>query len=99
MTIEEYRQKLKEFEIEYKNKKDVLCKEFAMSNNFYKVGDILQDIYQIIRVEKIKWTFVFPSNTPECVYYGTQLSAKLEPKKRQDINSHMYQSNVLRKLN
>lgn len=99
ITIEEYRQKLKEFEIEYKDKKDILCQEFAMSNNPYKVGDILQDYRQIIRVEKIKWTFIFPSNIPECIYFGTELTAKLTPKKKQSIDACMYQSNVKRKLN
>lgn len=100
MTTEEYRQKLEELEIEYKNKKDALGREFAMSNNPYKVGNILQDHYQIIQVEKIKWIWMYgTSSTPECVYYGTQLTAKLEPKKRQDINPYMHQSNVLRKLN
>lgn len=99
MTEKEYKQKLVELEIEYKNKKDALGLEFEMSNNPYKVGDILKDHHQIIRVEKIKWKWAFLSIISECVYYGTQLTAKLEPKKRQDINPCMYQSNVLRKLN
>lgn len=100
MTEEEYKQKLVELEIEYKNKKDALGLEFAMANNPYKVGDILQDHYQIIRVEKIEWILMYgTSSTPECIYYGTQLTAKLKPKKSQGINPYMHQSNVLRKLN
>lgn len=99
MTYEEYEQKVEELESEFNEKKNELSREFAMANNPYKVGDILQDHYQIIRVEKIKWKWAFLSIISECVYYGTQLTAKLEPKKRQDINPCMYQSNVLRKLN
>lgn len=100
MTEEEYKQKLGELEIEYKNKKNALGQEFAISNNPYKVGDILQDHYQIIRVEKIRWAWMYATSpTPGCLYFGTQLTAKLEPKKRQGINPYMHQSNVLRKLN
>lgn len=100
MTYEEYEQKVEELESEFNEKKNELSREFAMANNPYKVGDILQDHFQIIRVEKIKWTFTYDTNfIPECLYFGTQLTAKLEPKKRQDINPCMYQSNVLRKLN
>ena len=100
MTKEEYKQKLGEIEIEYKNKKDALGREFAMSNNPYKLGDILQDRYQIIQIEKIKWDWIYGAiNTSECIYYGTQLTKKLNPKMKQDMNPCMYQSNVLRKLN
>lgn len=96
MTKEEYKKKLDELNSEFKQKKFALYKEFALSNNPYRVGDILQDHFHIIKVEKIKIDVVL--STPECVYYGTQLTQKLEPKKKQD-EAPMWQSNVERKLN
>lgn len=97
MIYEEYKQKLEELEIEYKNKKNALGREFAMSNNPYKVGDILQDHYQIIRVDSISYSIIH--GIPECVYYGTQLKKDLKPKKIQENSPCMFQSNVKLKLN
>lgn len=99
MTLEEYKTQYAALEEEYKTKCNELAKAYAFANNPYKIGDILQDHYQILRVEKIKWEYYNYFNKPECVYYGTQLTKKLEPKKKQDAQPGMYQSNVKRKLN
>lgn len=95
MTENEYKDRLAIIEAAKKE----LNKEYAYSNNPYKIGDILKDHYQIIKVESIKVYKKYGSWEPECVYYGTQLTAKLEPKKRQDDNPGMCQSNVRAKLN
>lgn len=97
MTLEEYKNRLAELTKEFNRRKNTIAREYAISNNPYKVGDILQDHCQIIKVEQIKWAFNFKGDS-QCVYYGTHLTQKLEPKKKQD-NSCMYQDNVIRKLN
>lgn len=100
MLYEEYKQKLEELTFKFDNEKNALAKEFAISNSPYKVGDILQDHYQIIQVESIVWAWSYAtSSTPECVYCGIRLTKGLKPCKEQDTIARMYQSNVLRKLN
>lgn len=98
MTKEEYETQLAAFEKEYKAKRNELARDYAMANNPYKLGDILQDHYQIIKVERIGYGTNL-HGLPECWYRGTQLTKKLEPKKRQDLDPRMVQSNVKRKLN
>lgn len=55
-------------------------KEYCFSNNTVKVGDIFTDHYGSIRVEEIK---ALPSCTGrhQCVYFGSELTKKLETKK------------------
>lgn len=98
MTEEEYGARLDALEKEFKNKCDELARAYAMANNPYKVGDILQGYRQIIKVERIMWRYNL-NGLPECYYCGTQLTTKLVPKKRQDTDPRMGQSNVKRKLN
>ena len=98
MTKEEYESGLAALKREYKAKCNELARACAMENNPYNVGDILQDHYQIIRVERIGWGTNL-HGLPECWYRGTQLTKKLEPKKRQDTDPRMVQSNVKCKLN
>lgn len=98
MTKEEYESGLAALEREYKAKCNELARNYAMSNNPYNIGDILQDHYQIIKVERIGWGHNL-RGLPECWYRGTQLTKKLEPKKRQDLAPRMVQSNVKCKLN
>lgn len=98
MTKEEYESGLAALKKEYEAKCNELARAYAMANNPYKVGDILQDHYQIIKVERIGWGHNL-CGLPECWYRGTQLTKKLEPKKRQDLDPRMVQSKVKRKLN
>ncbi len=95
MTEKEYKDRLAKIEVA----KEELDKEYAYSNNPYKIGDILKDHFHILKVESIKVERKFDSWEPECVYCGTQLTTKLEPKKRCGNTSVMYQSNVVKKLN
>jgi len=53
MTKEEYHSKIKELEQEVDIKKKLLRREFALSNNTVKIGDILEDHCHRIIVEKI----------------------------------------------
>lgn len=88
---------MKEQREEFAAKKRKLDEEYALSNNPYKVGDVLQDHFQIMRVEYIGWSYTH-YGTPECYYKGTQLTQKLVPMKKQDVKSMMFQCNVKRKI-
>ncbi len=75
-----------------------LSSKYALSNSPYKIGDIVEDHFHTIRIEKIKLVFSFTHKTPECYYTGVELTKKLRRKKRQDT-TFMHQSNVRRKVN
>lgn len=98
MTLKEYESQLAIFKKEFEDKRKELATAYAMSNNPYKVGDILQSRSEIIKVESVHWGY---NNQclPECYYRGTQLTKKLEPKKRHDRTALIVLSGVKRKLN
>lgn len=73
MELEIYKQKLKELDNEYDEKKNKLSEEYALSNNSIKIGDRFTDHIGTIIVEKIKWTFSGLYGIPSCVYLGLEL--------------------------
>lgn len=94
MTQEEYHTHLISIEREYNNKILLLKRKYAMSNNPYKVGDIIQDNVGKLRIDRIGFT----SNSftePSCVYYGVYINEDGTPCKRQ-INRPILQSNILK---
>lgn len=91
MTIEEYNSKLKSLNDKFETDKEEIQIEYALSNNPHKVGDIIEDHYHTIQIERFK---VYPGlGIPQCVYYGTELKKDGSPTKKQ-INFTMYQSNI-----
>ena len=70
--------------------------EFAKSNNPYKIGDILQDHYQIIKVTEIG--FQVTGGVCVCVYRGYRLKKNLKSYLSEKFSS-MWQLNVSEKLN
>jgi hypothetical protein len=95
MDFEEFRTKVKAIDIEYDNKKLLLAKEYADSNNTVKIGDIVKDHIGSVRVEEIKYNL--RSIRPDCVYFGQELKKNGEPKKR--VSKRMvYQMNMNREL-
>jgi hypothetical protein len=80
MTRQEYDSKLKEMELDFDRRKTQLAKEFALSNNGYKVGDVFADHIGRIRIEKI--SFYFSYKEPSCVYFGLILNKDGSPNKR-----------------
>lgn len=97
MTKEEYDKRMREAAIEYEEKKKNTAVEFALSNNPYKVGDILNDGAKIIRVDKIRVSR-FLGNYPYCIYDGVLLTKKLVPYKNGGVDC-ILQNNVIEKLN
>jgi hypothetical protein len=99
MTLEEYQERKKVIDNKYEQEVQELKIEFALKNNIYKVGDIIQDHYHIIKIEKWKVYMEFCSDKPaSLLYIGVQLTKNLIPYKKQQ-DSHMYQNNIIKKLN
>ena len=96
MTKEEYNNEIKSIKEECDRKLTELAKRFALTNNPYKIGDIRKDHYHIIQIQKIGISLSL--GVPECRYSGIQLTAKLQPAKRQ-TDTTMCQCNVKEKLN
>lgn len=94
MTKEEYKERMISIERECARKKKDLNIEYAMSNNPYKVGDVVEDHIGKLRIEQIG-VHTDPWNLPSCVYYGVELKKDGTPYKRQ-TNRPAYQLNMIR---
>lgn len=94
MTKEEYKERMISIERECARKKRDLNIEYAMSNNPYKVGDVVEDHIGKLRIERtevdsISW------DLPSCIYYGVELKKDGTPCKRQ-TNRPVFQLNLLK---
>lgn len=96
MTLEEYQEKLKKLKEEYNLRETDLAREFCMSNNTVKVGDIIEDHIGPIRVEQIQFTKreSMLSTVPQCVYSGAALTKKLLPRKNGEQYRTVYATNM-----
>ena len=93
MDKKEYEDRLSALNVEFSAKKKELAKEFALSNNPVKIGDIISDHYKTIRVESFSWGFGFKQ---PCVYYsGTRLTKKREPAKHKAEDTNSKLSNII----
>ncbi len=93
MNRDEYYEKLQQIEKEYALKKDDLSVNFAKSNNPYKIGDIIRDHYEIIRIDKIGTGCFHRETYPSCVYDGILVTKKGIPFKNGKRGT-VYQDNV-----
>lgn len=84
MKIEEYQNRMKLLKNEYKTKKNDLIKEFAFSNNEICVGDVIENGYVRILVNKIV-VDVALENYPYCVYIGLKVTKDLKIYKRKEF--------------
>lgn len=93
MDEQEYMDKLREICLEYDTKKKALVKEFALSNNQVKAGDVVKDKLGAIEVTAVSigWT---SAGLPCCVYLGKILTKKGVPNKRGETRA-IYQGNVI----
>lgn len=92
MTLEEYKNRLKEIADERLSKEKVLAKEYANANNPYKVGDIVEDHIGKVLVEQIQYSYdIF--HMPCAVYIGSELK-KDNSKKKNDSKREVYQTNL-----
>lgn len=89
MTEEQFNLTEEKLKQDYDLKRRSLAKEYAFSNNYIKIGDIIEDHYQIIKVRKIKFTISssISKELPYCVYEGELLTKTLKVRKRGGIGS------------
>jgi hypothetical protein len=94
MTPEEYDKRKKLIEEERKVKIIKLNKEYALSNNKVKIGDIVKGHNVIILVEKIRiYSGFLSKGYPMCEYIGVCLTKKLKPYKSGE-KGHVFQDEV-----
>ena len=88
MNKEELKKVLKKLQEEYYLKIKDLKKTFALSNNPYKVGDIISDHIGTIKIESIGvYINGLNDGLPECTYHGPELKKDLTPKKMQQYEA------------
>lgn len=85
MDKKTYLDKLEKIENNYELKVKELKRSYAISNNPVKIGDIIKDHIEIMKVEKIKH-FYTPtgSDFPACVYHGIKYTKKIKPYKNKE---------------
>lgn len=81
-NLQDYKDKLKLLEADFKVKRDQLAQDYAFSTAKFNVGDIITDTFSTIKITRLIFTISF--GTPEVVYFGTALKKDLTPKKSGD---------------
>lgn len=92
MNKEDYDNRMQEIEKQFQTEKIKLYKDYAFSNNPYKVGDIITDHYQTIRINKMQPTVGF-NKYPAYIYIGSRLKKDLTPFKSGETG-RIYQGNI-----
>ena len=95
MTLEEYEKRKIELADQFNKAQYELDLEYAEANNPYKVGDIIEDHFHIIKIES--WRMYRSVIGIRLEYKGVVLKKNLEPAKKQYYNK-VFQSNVIRKI-
>ncbi len=94
MTPEEYKSKIEAIKLKADIEENTVAKEYALSNNPVKVGDIIKDHIGTLKVKAIKWCKGYTYDLPTCVYSGVELKADgITPCKKQ-TGRYVYQSNL-----
>jgi hypothetical protein len=93
MTKEEFDKAKISLEQEMKRRKSQLIKEFAFSNNPYKLGDIVTDGNKKIKIEEIGYGMLPMASYPECFYKGEWLKKDGKPYKNKRYAT-IYQGNI-----
>jgi hypothetical protein len=94
MTEQEYREQIKQIELNCEQRKSSLAIKFAQSNCHVEIGDIVKDHASCIKVERIRFYAGILGTLPEAAFSGPRLTKKMEPFKNGDI-VNIYQSNVI----
>jgi len=79
MNEQEYRERIMKIENQYTESKNKLHAEFMLKNTLYKIGDIITDGREKIRVNGIGFTLIFSNPAPEIVYTGFLLTKDNTP--------------------
>lgn len=91
MTKDQLKEQINALSDEFERRKRVIYKEYALSNNPYKIGDIVTDHMGSVVVEKIQ--IHISDGSSSCVYTGKNLLKNGSQSKREPIRS-AYQINI-----
>lgn len=83
---------LKKLEETYENDRKKILKEYALSKNPFKQGDIITDHIGSVKFERIG--FYMRKDIAECTYTGAELKKDGTPKKNGSVRT-VYQSNII----
>jgi len=81
MEIEEMNQRIREINSKAEIECNKVRKEFAEANNPFKVGDIVEDHIGKLKIEEVKYSFMW--GVPTCRFLGVELKKDETPMKRQ----------------
>ena len=90
MELEQLEAKIKELDRDHKKAVNEAIVGYCFANNTVKIGDIFTDHIGSIVVEDIKASSFFKMYG--CVYFGLELTKKLEPKKNGSKRSAFQQN-------
>jgi hypothetical protein len=94
MDIEEYENKKSVIEHDYNRRLKALAMDYAFSNSSVIAGDIVTDHIGSVLVDHVKFSMSSLSGEPTCVYYGVELTKKMQPKKAGKVRG-VLQGNLL----
>lgn len=95
MTKEELKKKLDELSKKFDKDKQALLKQCAEENCDIKIGDIVTDHFQTIKVEKMTYYYDYMRQMPEMIFYGTNYKKDgTIAKRQQPTQVPVYQTNV-----
>ena len=94
MTKEELNTSISKLDEEYRQKKTELINSYLQSINPIKIGDVIEDHYHIIKVEKMEY---YPSASIKdlnILYVGTRLTKKGTPHIKGAYDNAVYLASV-----
>ena len=83
MTPEEYKKALLDEEERHVRQYNHIKQVYAFNNNPYAVGDVITDKISGFSIRIRRIDYLIGSDLPHCKYFGTELKANGDPKKRQ----------------
>lgn len=92
MTLAEYKTEQIKLYKEYNKDIEALKKIYALENNPYKIGDIVQDHSTKIIIETSR---VYMTDPPQMVYTGVWLKKDGTPNKKGE-KADIYQQNIIK---
>lgn len=98
MTKDEYTKELLKIEVDYKESKRFLNKEYASSNNTYNIDDVVTDHIGSVLIKQIRVSQLMSEDGfPLCAYIGLELTKAGKPKKNEAVRN-VWGGNVLKKI-
>jgi len=95
MTKEELEKKLTEAAEKFEKEKEEILKQYAEENCNIKIGDIVTDHFQTIKVEKMAYYYDCMLQMPKMIFYGANYKKDGTISKRQKpYQVPVYQTNV-----